>query len=62
MTIGDGTHSKGNPQHCKLDFYTKVQVWGKVVNISPQSSINTKGHPAKKREKMMMLALPCYKK
>jgi hypothetical protein len=38
-----------------LDFYKKVQVWGRMVRIL--NSTHTKGHPKK-----MMLALPCSKK
>jgi hypothetical protein len=49
MIFGDGTHSKGDPRHCTLDFYTKVQVWGRVVKISLQSSIHTKCHLGKKK-------------
>ena len=33
MFFGNGTHSKGDPQHCTLNFYTKVQVWGKMVRV-----------------------------
>jgi len=57
MTFGDGTHSKRRPWLYTLDFYTKVQVWGRMVRIL--SSMHTKDNPLKK---IMMLALPCYKK
>jgi hypothetical protein len=53
MSFCDGTHSKGDPRHCTLNFYTKVQVWG-------GSSIHTKGHFGLKKE--MMSTLPCNKK
>ena len=60
MFFGNGTHSKRDPRHYTLDFYTKVQVWGRVVKShykvpSPQKAI------LGSKEKMM-LALPCYKK
>jgi len=51
MIFGDGTHSKGDHRHCIVDFYTTVQVWGKVVKISLQSSIHTKGHLGQKEKK-----------
>jgi hypothetical protein len=34
MFFDGGTYSKGDPQHCTLDFYTKVQVWERMVNHS----------------------------
>ena len=53
MIFDDGTHSKRRPQHYTLDFYTKVQVWGRMVRI-------LKVHCTKMM--MTMLALSCYKK
>jgi hypothetical protein len=44
MFFGDETHSRGDPRYCTLEFYTKVQVWGRVVKI-----IHTKGHLGLKR-------------
>jgi hypothetical protein len=56
--FGDGTHSKRDPRHCTLDFYTKVQVWGRVVKISLQSSIHTNGHLGlKKWRRQLYLAI-----
>ena len=57
MIFGDLTLSKGNPQHCTLDFYTKVQVWGRVVKISLQSFIHTKGHSGKKKSDVSSVLL-----
>jgi hypothetical protein len=51
MILGNGTHSKGDPAHLT---FTKVKVRGRVLRIP--SSMHTKDHPTKKREKMMMLA------
>jgi hypothetical protein len=45
--LGDGTHSKGDPRHCTLNFYTKVQVWERMVKNLTTSSIYGKGHPKK---------------
>jgi hypothetical protein len=53
MLFCNGTHSKGDPPHCTLDFYTKVQVWGR------------KFHPHKRSswaKNEMMSALPCQKR
>jgi hypothetical protein len=36
MIFGDGTRSKKRPQHDTLDFYKKVQVWGRIVRVSAQ--------------------------
>jgi hypothetical protein len=36
IIVGDGTHLKRRPRHGTLDFYTKVQVWGRMVRVSPQ--------------------------
>ena len=62
MFFGDGTHSKGDPRHCTLDFYTKVQVWGRVVKISLQSSIHTKGHLGSKEKNDDVSSTLLYKK
>ena len=48
MIFGDGTHSKGDPRHCTLDFYTKVQVWGEDGENLIMTSIHTKDHLGKK--------------
>ena len=37
------------PQHCTLDFHTKVQVWGKSLSISLQSSKHPKEYPCFKK-------------
>ena len=34
MLFGDGTTQEALT--CTLDFYTKVQVWGRMVKVSPQ--------------------------
>jgi len=49
--LDDGTHSKRRPRRYTLDFYTKVQVWGRMVRIPKV--------PCTKMM-MMMLALSCY--
>jgi hypothetical protein len=49
MFFGDGTYSKGDPDMAHLTF-TQKSVWGRVVKISIQSSIHTKGHPELKRK------------
>jgi hypothetical protein len=36
--FGDGTHSKGDPNTTHLTF-TKVQVWGRMVRVSPQGHL-----------------------
>ena len=53
MIFDDETHSKRRPRHYTLDFYTKVQVWGRMVRIPKV--------PCTKLM-MTMLALSCYKR
>jgi hypothetical protein len=52
MIFGDGTRSKKRPQHDILDFYIKVQVWGRIVRVSPQvpDTPKTIMYERKKRE------------
>jgi len=56
MFFCDGTHSKGDPRHYTLDFYTKVQVWGRKFHPHKRPSW------AKKKINEMMSAPPCHKK
>jgi hypothetical protein len=49
MICGNGTYSKGDPDPAHLTFYTKVQVWGRMVRVP--SSIHYEDRP-KKREKI----------
>ena len=49
MLFGVGTHSKRRPWHCTLHFHTKVQVWGKSLSISLQSSKHPKEYPCFKK-------------
>jgi hypothetical protein len=48
MLLGDGTDSKGDPDST-LDFYTKIQVWGRMVRI-PSST-----HQGASKKMMMMM-------
>jgi hypothetical protein len=38
ITFGDATHSKGDPNTTHLTF-TKVQVWGRMVRLSPKGHL-----------------------
>ena len=49
---------KRRPQHCTLDFHTKVQVWGKSLSVSLQCSKHTKEYPCYKK----VSDLACSKK
>ena len=53
MIFDDRTHPKRRPRHYTLDFYTKLQVWRRMVRIP--KVLCTKMI-------MTMLALSCYKK
>jgi hypothetical protein len=55
MTFGEGTHSNRRFRPYTLDFYTKVQVWGRMVRASLQVPSVSKAI-----QKMMMSDLPCY--
>ena len=46
------------PQHCTLGFHTKVQVWGKSLSVSLQSSKHPKEYPCFKK----VSDLACSKK
>ena len=46
------------PWHCTLDFHIKVQVWGKSLSVSQQSSKHPKEYPCFKK----VSDLACSKK